>query len=494
MMDMQQVRRWLAAAMVISCSALLCGWGVAWSTADEPKTAVLADLRDAVQMADKRGVNVAEIQAALENLEKALQRGLKLAPDQADPPKELLALREAVEAAARKGENVDAIRKELDTVEKQLIGRTLQVERPPMRPVDPPQDRPGRPFFPPGDGGAIVPPGLVMPRLPGNLPGIDRELFDKAQKLREEAFRQLLDNPNDPEALRKLEQATQLMLQAIGGGARVLPNRGIEDDIFPLLPRPADRPRLGVRMQRIPEALAEQLGLEPDRGVLITDVLPDTPAEKAGFKVHDIILEFAGKPVPEDPEAFSRLVQSIKAGEKVSAVVLRKGQRVELKDITLPEIKREDRPRPRIPDRFRGGIEPGFDFGGFPPIPDPALPLPGGGFGGPKARSVSVTFLNGRFTMKAVDNGVQYTIIGVQDDLKPIEKILIVDGDNKVETDDIEKVPEKYRPVVKDLLQQHLFPPLQNLFQFRDNEPRLNKDPRSNKDSRERDNRERKKD
>jgi hypothetical protein len=459
MMNRQHVQRWLAAIVVVSCAALLFGWGVAWSTADEPKTAVLADLRDAVQMADKRGVNVTEIQEALQNLERALQQGLKIAPDQTNPPKELLALREAVEAAARKGENVDAIRKELEAVEKQLIGRTLQAERPPVRPLEPPRDRPGRPFFPPGDDGVIVPPGLVLPRLPGNLPGIDRELFDKAQKLREEAFRQLLENPNDPEAIRKLEEATQLMLQAIGQ-PRVFVGPGFGDDLLPLFPAPGDRPRLGIRMQRIPEALAEQLGLEPDRGILVTDVLPDTPAEKAGFKVHDIVLEFAGKPVPEDPEAFARLVQSIKAGEKVTAVVLRKGKRVELKDITLPEIKREDRPRPRIPDPRRGGIEPNFDFGFgvFPFFPDPAFPLPGGG----KARSVSITFLNGQFTIKAVDDGVQYTITGSQNDSKPIEKILIIDGDNKVEADKLDQVPEKYRPVVKELLQQIRLPGLKN--------------------------------
>ncbi|GIW83692.1 MAG: hypothetical protein KatS3mg106_205 [Gemmataceae bacterium] len=457
-MNSQHVQRWLAAIVVVSSAALLLGWGVAWSTADEPKTTVLADLRDAVQMADKRGANVTEIQEALQNLEKALQQGLKIAPDQTNPPKELLALREAVEAAARKGENVDAIRKELEAVEKQLIGRTLQAERPPMRPLDPPRDRPGRPFFPPGDGNGIVPPGLILPGLPGNLPGIDRELFDKAQKLREEAFRQLLENPNDPEAIRKLEEATQLMLQAIGQ-PRVFVGPGLGDDLLPLFPAPGDRPRLGIRMQRIPEALAEQLGLEPDRGILVTDVLPDTPAEKAGFKVHDIVLEFAGKPVPEDPEAFTRLVQSVKAGEKVTAVVLRKGKRVELKDITLPEIKREDRPRPRIPDRRRGGIEPGFDFERFLPLfPDPAFPFPGGG----KARSVSITYLNGQFTIKAVDDGVQYTITGSQNNSKPIEKILIVDGDNKVEADKLDQVPEKYRTVVKELLQQIGLPGLKN--------------------------------
>lgn len=459
--------RWCVAVLVVGCAALWMGWRVAQSTADEPKLAVLSDLRDAVQMAERRGANVTEIREALDQLEKALQQGLKVEPGQTDPPRELVALREAVEAAARKGENVDGIRKELEAVERKLIGRTLQMERPREQPVEPPRDpnRPRRPpFLPPGDGDFPIPPGLVMPRLPGNLPGIDRELFDKAQKLREEAFRKLLDNPNDPEALKQLEEATQLMLQAIGGpNLRQFPFDPMPLPLFPNpdLP-PNQRPRLGVRMERVPEALADQLGLEAGRGILITDVLPDTPADKAGFKPHDIVLEFAGKPVSDNPEAFARLVQETKAGEKVTAVVLRKGKRVELKDITLPETKRDERRR-RMPDDPQDhgivpGVFDGFPFSGIDPdFGPPALP---GIAGGAKARIVSVAGVNGKITLKAVDNGVQYTIHAVQDDLKPIEKITIVDGDNKFEADEVSKVPEKYRPVVKELIQQYLSFPL----------------------------------
>ncbi|MCS7272373.1 MAG: hypothetical protein NZ703_14920, partial [Gemmataceae bacterium] len=278
----QWLWRWLAAAVVVSGTALLTGMGVARSTSDEPNLVVLNDLRDAIEMADKQGVNVAEIREALDNLEKALRQQLKGPPDRKaekldQPPKELLALREAVEAAARKGENVDAIRKELEAVERRLIGRTLRAERPPVRPVDPPGgDRPIRPPVRPRPGGddhAIVPPGLILPRLPGDIPGIDRELFDRAQKLRDEAFRRLLDNPNDQEALQKLEEATRLMLQAIGGLQEFPPFAPVP---LPAIPdRFGERPRLGVRMERVPEALADQLGLEPGRGVLIADVLPD---------------------------------------------------------------------------------------------------------------------------------------------------------------------------------------------------------------------------
>ena len=49
-----------------------------------------------------------------------------------------------------------------------------------------------------------------------------------------------------------------------------------------------------------------------------------------------------------------------------------------------------------------------------------------------------------------------------QNDSKPIEKILIIDGDNKVEADKLDQVPEKYRPVIKELLQQIGLPGLKN--------------------------------
>lgn len=454
--------RWLAVSLVVSATAVWMGWRIAESTADEPKAAVLSDLRDAVQMADRRGVNVAEIREALNRLERALQQGLKVEPGQSNPPAELLALREAVEAAARKGENVDQIRKELDAVERQLIGRTLQVERPKDPSGDSPQDpnRPRRPPFLPPHGDLPVPPGLIMPRWPGDIPGINRELFDKAQKLREEAFRKLMDNPNDPEALRKMAEATRLMVEAMGGpNLRQLPFGQLRAlPIFPMQdPAAHQRPRLGVRMERVPEVLADQLTLEPGHGILITDVLPDTPADKAGFKVHDIVLEFAGKPVPDDPEAFARMVQDVKAGEKVTAMVLRKGKRVELKDIVLPEIKRDQ--QLQLPDPDLQGANPnGFDFpfagGGFFV---PLLPL-GGGI--PNGRIVSVTGVNGNITLKAVDNGVQYTIEAVQDDLKPILKISIVDGQKKIEAEEVDKLPEQYRAVVKELIQQYLGFPL----------------------------------
>jgi serine protease Do len=51
---------------------------------------------------------------------------------------------------------------------------------------------------------------------------------------------------------------------------------------------------LGVGIQEIDAALAGSLGRKPRDGVIVTQVHPDTPAERAGLKIGDVIEEFAG--------------------------------------------------------------------------------------------------------------------------------------------------------------------------------------------------------
>lgn len=56
---------------------------------------------------------------------------------------------------------------------------------------------------------------------------------------------------------------------------------------------------LGVRIQTVTEEIAESLGLPMVNGALIASVTPTGPAEKAGLKAGDIILEFDGKEVTQ---------------------------------------------------------------------------------------------------------------------------------------------------------------------------------------------------
>ena len=59
---------------------------------------------------------------------------------------------------------------------------------------------------------------------------------------------------------------------------------------------------LGVRFQPLTADLAKSFGLESEKGALIANVEKDTPAEKAGLKAGDVILEYDGKPVNEGNE------------------------------------------------------------------------------------------------------------------------------------------------------------------------------------------------
>src|SRR5262249_27623797 len=54
---------------------------------------------------------------------------------------------------------------------------------------------------------------------------------------------------------------------------------------------------LGVMIQKVTPDIAESLGLEESKGALVADVVKDGPAEQAGLKQGDVIVEFEGKPV-----------------------------------------------------------------------------------------------------------------------------------------------------------------------------------------------------
>lgn len=57
------------------------------------------------------------------------------------------------------------------------------------------------------------------------------------------------------------------------------------------------RAYLGITMQPLDQALAEAWDLEKTEGVLITEVVKDSAAEKGGIQQGDIILEYNGKPI-----------------------------------------------------------------------------------------------------------------------------------------------------------------------------------------------------
>jgi serine protease Do len=85
-------------------------------------------------------------------------------------------------------------------------------------------------------------------------------------------------------------------------------------------------------------------------GVVIEEVQPDSPAEKAGLKRLDVIVEFDGEHV-RSARQFSRLVEETPPGRSVKATIVRDGQR---RDV---QITPSEGPRVgvfRDGDRIRG--------------------------------------------------------------------------------------------------------------------------------------------
>lgn len=84
-------------------------------------------------------------------------------------------------------------------------------------------------------------------------------------------------------------------------------------------------PWIGVYTQSIDDDLADAFNLERTEGTVIVDVVDDSPAEEAGLRRKDIILEFNGKKV-EPGRRLIDYVRETKVGDEVEVVILRKGE------------------------------------------------------------------------------------------------------------------------------------------------------------------------
>jgi len=83
----------------------------------------------------------------------------------------------------------------------------------------------------------------------------------------------------------------------------------------------------------VDKTMAQALGLNRDRGIIVGQVVEDSPAEKGGLKEDDIIVSLNGEEV-SDYDAFRTKVASFKPEEKVDIEVIRDGKEKEI-SVTL---------------------------------------------------------------------------------------------------------------------------------------------------------------
>jgi serine protease Do len=81
---------------------------------------------------------------------------------------------------------------------------------------------------------------------------------------------------------------------------------------------------LGVNLAEIDDNRAKELKLKEDYGVEITRVEENSPAEKAGVKPGDVVLEYNGQRV-EGMEQFGRMVRETPPGREVKLTISRNG-------------------------------------------------------------------------------------------------------------------------------------------------------------------------
>ena len=96
---------------------------------------------------------------------------------------------------------------------------------------------------------------------------------------------------------------------------------------------------LGVQVQRMTPELAKSFGLDRERGALVADVMPDTPAEKAGIERGDVIIEFNGRKIDEMND-LPRVVANTTPNADVAVKLMRKGQEKTVQ-VKVAELKEE---------------------------------------------------------------------------------------------------------------------------------------------------------
>ena len=92
---------------------------------------------------------------------------------------------------------------------------------------------------------------------------------------------------------------------------------------------------LGVAIQELTPELASQFGLADTKGVLVSDVMDDSPAKKAGFERADVITDYDGKAM-DSPTHLRNAVAQTPIGRKVSIRLIR-DKKPKTIDVTIVE-------------------------------------------------------------------------------------------------------------------------------------------------------------
>jgi serine protease Do len=95
---------------------------------------------------------------------------------------------------------------------------------------------------------------------------------------------------------------------------------------------------LGVSIQDLSPELAEYYGIKDNKGALVAQVFEGDPADKAGIKVNDVIVEVDGKSI-ESSRDLTNTIANLEVGKKTTVTLLRDGKE---KTVDVKIAKRSD--------------------------------------------------------------------------------------------------------------------------------------------------------
>ncbi len=132
---------------------------------------------------------------------------------------------------------------------------------------------------------------------------------------------------------------------------------------------------LGVYIQDVRPSLAEAMKLPVKHGAIITKVIPKSPADKAGLKQGDVIIEYNGREV-KDSHQLSILVSNTKPGTRVKIKIIRDGKEKTLR-VKIGELK-EQGPHGGVTTGMLDKL--GLELGDVPPDVARRLDVRGGAY------------------------------------------------------------------------------------------------------------------
>ncbi|HKV27584.1 MAG TPA: PDZ domain-containing protein [Candidatus Acidoferrales bacterium] len=167
-----------------------------------------------------------------------------------------------------------------------------------------------------------------MERLQADMRGQTQKLRARARELQSEVAKEMAENGVTNRAdLDKL--TARLYAQRAGLAAEAQEAAVQAQQLFAqapgLLDASDDTGWLGVEIAEVTPEKAKELKLSRTEGVVVSDILPDSPSAKAGLQAKDVILEYDGQAV-EGTVQFRRLVRETPPGRSVAIEVSRNGQ------------------------------------------------------------------------------------------------------------------------------------------------------------------------